>query len=200
MQGQSQRLLSLTYPKLGNATYSKPTRNLWQPLDHQKLYEIKATTLNCDFISNKLQQALVFNSLILPKKTLARYGVERGAILLNREDRVEGIDRLPVFVDLKWKHRNHRGVVSCDLSFIPNHSLQESVIHPSSIHYAVQSSSAGRSALQTNGCCLDRLSYTSYHSWWNAFYVTSFSRSDTRITDHLCLTFCLDPKGRDRPW
>jgi hypothetical protein len=29
------------------------------------------------------------------------YGVQRGAILLNRQDRVEKIDHLPVFMDLK---------------------------------------------------------------------------------------------------
>ena len=49
----------------------------------------------------EIQQAFVFNSLILPEKTLAEYGVEREAILLSREGRVEKIDHLPVFVDLK---------------------------------------------------------------------------------------------------
>ena len=47
------------------------------------------------------QQAFVFNTLILPEKTVARYGVERDAIFLNRENRVEKIDHLPVFVDPK---------------------------------------------------------------------------------------------------
>lgn len=49
----------------------------------------------------EIQQAFIFNSLILPKETLAQYGVEREAILLNREGSVEKVDHLPVFVDLK---------------------------------------------------------------------------------------------------
>ncbi|NNM28370.1 MAG: endonuclease/exonuclease/phosphatase family protein [Akkermansiaceae bacterium] len=48
-----------------------------------------------------IQQAFVFNSLILPENTLAQYGVAREAILLSREGRVEKIDHLPVFMDLK---------------------------------------------------------------------------------------------------
>ncbi|PQJ28998.1 endonuclease/exonuclease/phosphatase family protein [Rubritalea profundi] len=49
----------------------------------------------------ELQQTFIFNSLILPEKTLAQYGVEREAILLSREGRHEKIDHLPVFMDLK---------------------------------------------------------------------------------------------------
>ncbi len=52
-----------------------------------------------DFL--EVQQAFIFNSLILPKETLTRYGVEREAILLQREGRTEKVDHLPVFVDLK---------------------------------------------------------------------------------------------------
>ena len=49
----------------------------------------------------KIQQAFIFNSLILPKETLAEYGVEREAILLKGEGSHEKIDHLPVFLDLK---------------------------------------------------------------------------------------------------
>lgn len=49
----------------------------------------------------EIQQAFIFNSLILTEKTLAEYGVEREAILLKREGRHEKIDHLPVFLDLK---------------------------------------------------------------------------------------------------
>ena len=193
MQGQSQGLLSLAYPKLGTATYSKPLTAYWPPKaiwnkgDHPKLWIY-------------FEQAFVYKSLILPKKNLARYGVERGAILPSREDRVENIDRLPVFVDPKWKHRLRRAFASCHLSSIPNHSLQDLAAPVSLVHHADQIPQGDETALQTNGCCLDRVSFTSYHSWWNALYVTSFSRSNTWITNNLYLTFCLDPKGRDRSW
>ena len=49
----------------------------------------------------EFQQAFIFNSLILPEKNLAQYGVGREAILLHREGRSETIDHLPVFMDLK---------------------------------------------------------------------------------------------------
>ena len=49
----------------------------------------------------EMQQAFIFNSLILPEKTLTQYGVEREAILLSREGRHEKIDHLPVFMDFK---------------------------------------------------------------------------------------------------
>ena len=49
----------------------------------------------------EIQQAFVFNSLILPENTLAEYGVEREAILLHRNGSVEKVDHLPVFMDLK---------------------------------------------------------------------------------------------------
>lgn len=49
----------------------------------------------------EIQQTFIFNSLILPEKTLAEYGVEREAILLKREGRHEKIDHLPVILDLK---------------------------------------------------------------------------------------------------
>lgn len=52
-----------------------------------------------DFL--EIQQTFVFNSLILPKEDLARYGVEREAVLLHREGKHEKVDHLPVFVDLK---------------------------------------------------------------------------------------------------
>lgn len=48
-----------------------------------------------------IQQTFIFNSLILPEKTLAQYGVDREAILLSREGRHEKIDHLPVFMDFK---------------------------------------------------------------------------------------------------
>ena len=49
----------------------------------------------------EIQQAFIFNSLILPEETLAEYGVQREAILLKGEGRHEKIDHLPVFLDLK---------------------------------------------------------------------------------------------------
>lgn len=73
--------------EVGTSTPQSPTRTIDHILPPKGFMEV--------------QQAFVFNSLILPKKTLARYGVERDAILLNREDRIEKIDHLPVFVDLK---------------------------------------------------------------------------------------------------
>jgi hypothetical protein len=65
MQGQSQRLLSLTYPKLGTTAYSKPPTASWPPKDlRNKSY---VTKLRFYF-----EQTLIFNSLILPKKALTR--------------------------------------------------------------------------------------------------------------------------------
>jgi endonuclease/exonuclease/phosphatase family metal-dependent hydrolase len=49
----------------------------------------------------EIQQAFIFNSLILSDKDLAQYGVDREAILLYRKDHVEKVDHLPVFIDLK---------------------------------------------------------------------------------------------------
>jgi hypothetical protein len=49
----------------------------------------------------KIHQAFLFNSLILPEKTLSEYGIERDAILLKREGNREKVDHLPVFLDLK---------------------------------------------------------------------------------------------------
>lgn len=49
----------------------------------------------------QIHQAFIFNSLILPEKTLSHYGVERDAILLKREGNREMVDHLPVFLDLK---------------------------------------------------------------------------------------------------
>ena len=73
--------------EVGNSTPQLPSRTIDHILAPKGFMEV--------------QQAFIFNSLILPKKTLAQYGVERGAILLNRQDRVEKIDHLPVFMDLK---------------------------------------------------------------------------------------------------
>ncbi|MBT8044904.1 MAG: endonuclease/exonuclease/phosphatase family protein, partial [Verrucomicrobiae bacterium] len=48
-----------------------------------------------------IHQAFLFNSLILPEKTLNQFGVGREAILLKREGNREFVDHLPVFLDLK---------------------------------------------------------------------------------------------------
>ena len=77
----------LWYGEVGTSTPQAPTRTIDHILAPKGFMEI--------------QQAFIFNSLILPEKTLALYGVEREAILLNREGRHEKIDHLPVFMDLK---------------------------------------------------------------------------------------------------
>jgi len=73
--------------EVGTSTPQPPTRTIDHILAPKGFMEI--------------QQAFIFNSLILPEKTLAQYGVEREAILLSREGRNEKIDHLPVFIDLK---------------------------------------------------------------------------------------------------
>ena len=73
--------------EVGTSTPQPPTRTIDHILAPKGFMEI--------------QQAFIFNSLILPEKTLAQYGVEREAILLSREGRHEKIDHLPVFMDLK---------------------------------------------------------------------------------------------------
>jgi endonuclease/exonuclease/phosphatase family metal-dependent hydrolase len=73
--------------EVGTSTPQPPTRTIDHILIPKGFMEI--------------QQAFIFNSLILPEKTLAQYGVEREAILLSREGNHEKIDHLPVFMDLK---------------------------------------------------------------------------------------------------
>jgi endonuclease/exonuclease/phosphatase family metal-dependent hydrolase len=73
--------------EVGTSTPQPPTRTIDHILAPKGFMEI--------------QQTFIFNSLILPEKTLAQYGVEREAILLNREGRHEKVDHLPVFIDLK---------------------------------------------------------------------------------------------------
>ena len=52
---------------------------------------------------------------------------------------------------------------------------------------------AGADGLQVDGCCLDKLSFNSYLSRCNADYFTDFRGCNTRILNHLCFAFCLDP-------
>ena len=79
-------------------------------------------------------------------------------------------------------------------------SLQNLSTPVSLNYYAAQSLQRVSAALQTHRCCLDRVSFTSYHSSWNALYFTGFCWHDSRVFDHLRLAFYLDPKGRDRTW
>ncbi|MFK7911034.1 MAG: endonuclease/exonuclease/phosphatase family protein [Akkermansiaceae bacterium] len=49
----------------------------------------------------QVHQSFLFNSLILPEKSLEKYGIERKSILLKREETREMVDHLPIFLDLK---------------------------------------------------------------------------------------------------